>query len=79
MENQDHESTPDQAPIPPDPAEMAHAIGQSTSMGVDANRLHSIGRQICPACGGPLIEVRAKLQCTQCRRICESCCEGGPG
>ena len=35
-------------------------------------------RQACPVCGGRLIEIRAKLQCSQCRTIVETCCEGGP-
>lgn len=33
----------------------------------------------CPACGGRLIDIRAKLQCSVCHRICETCCEGGRG
>jgi hypothetical protein len=33
----------------------------------------------CPVCGGRLIDIRAKLQCSQCHRICETCCEGGRG
>jgi hypothetical protein len=33
----------------------------------------------CPVCGGPLFEIRAKLQCAQCHTICETCCEGGRG
>jgi len=33
----------------------------------------------CPVCGGNLIDIRAKLQCEQCHRICETCCEGGRG
>ncbi|HEU5116438.1 MAG TPA: hypothetical protein VFT74_07155 [Isosphaeraceae bacterium] len=33
----------------------------------------------CPACGGRLIEVRAKLVCSRCHTICETCCEGGRG
>ena len=36
-------------------------------------------RPSCPVCGGRLIEIRAKLQCSQCRTICETCCEGGRG
>jgi hypothetical protein len=36
-------------------------------------------RPACPACGGPLVEIRAKLQCSRCHTICETCCEGGPG
>jgi hypothetical protein len=34
---------------------------------------------VCPVCGGRLIEIRAKLQCSQCHTICETCCEGGRG
>lgn len=33
----------------------------------------------CAACGGALIEIRAKYQCSRCHRICETCCEGGRG
>jgi hypothetical protein len=33
----------------------------------------------CPVCGGRLVEIRAKLVCSQCRAICETCCEGGRG
>ena len=34
----------------------------------------------CPACGGRLVEVKAKLVCERCRRIAEGCCEGAvPG
>ncbi|MCM2375090.1 hypothetical protein NB063_31090 [Rhodopirellula sp. ICT_H3.1] len=33
----------------------------------------------CPVCGGHLIDIRGKLQCTACHRICETCCEGGRG
>ncbi|WP_081613919.1 hypothetical protein [Rhodopirellula sallentina] len=33
----------------------------------------------CPVCGGRLIDIRGKLQCTACHRICETCCEGGRG
>ncbi len=36
-------------------------------------------RPSCPVCGGRLVEIRAKLQCADCHRICESCCEGGRG
>jgi hypothetical protein len=31
----------------------------------------------CPVCGGHLIDIRGKLQCSRCHRICETCCEGG--
>ena len=36
-------------------------------------------RMACPVCGGTLIDIRAKLQCSRCHRICETCCEGGRG
>ncbi len=36
-------------------------------------------RPICPACGGSLMEIRAKLQCERCHTIVETCCEGGRG
>ena len=36
-------------------------------------------RPACPACGGHLIEIRAKLQCSRCHTICETCCEGDRG
>lgn len=36
-------------------------------------------RPACPVCGGQLVEIKFKLQCMQCRRICETCCEGGRG
>jgi len=36
-------------------------------------------RAACPACGGRLVEIRGKLQCSTCRTICETCCEGGRG
>jgi hypothetical protein len=39
----------------------------------------SCGRPACPVCGGGLIEIRAKFQCSRCHRICETCCEGGRG
>ncbi len=38
-----------------------------------------ICRPACPVCGGPLMEIRAKLQCARCHTICETCCEGGRG
>jgi hypothetical protein len=31
----------------------------------------------CPVCGGPLMEIRAKLHSTRCHTICETCCDGG--
>ncbi len=33
----------------------------------------------CLACGGELVDIRAKLQCKDCGRINESCCEGSRG
>ncbi|MCA8998144.1 MAG: hypothetical protein KDA80_14195 [Planctomycetaceae bacterium] len=33
----------------------------------------------CPVCGGELIEIRQKRQCSRCHTICETCCEGGRG
>jgi len=33
---------------------------------------------VCPVCGGPIHDVRAKLVCRQCGMILETCCEGGP-
>lgn len=37
------------------------------------------GRRACPVCGGPLVEIRQKLQCSRCHSIVETCCEGGRG
>lgn len=36
-------------------------------------------RPVCPVCNGALIEIRAKLQCSRCHTIYETCCEGGRG
>ena len=36
-------------------------------------------RAACPVCGGVLIEIRHKRQCSLCHTICETCCEGGRG
>jgi hypothetical protein len=36
-------------------------------------------RRACPVCGGPLLEIRQKLQCSRCHSIVETCCEGGRG
>jgi len=33
----------------------------------------------CPVCGGKLIEIRAKFQCSHCHTIYETCSEGGRG
>jgi len=39
----------------------------------------AVCRPACPVCGGRLIEIRGKLQCSQCHTICETCCAGGRG
>jgi hypothetical protein len=36
-------------------------------------------RCACPVCGGELVAIRAKLVCSVCHTICETCCEGGRG
>ncbi len=46
-------------------------------LNADAHKPDS--RLVCPVCGGTLIEIRQKLQCSQCHVICETCCEGGQG
>jgi hypothetical protein len=43
------------------------------------NREQQPPRPACPVCGRELIEIRAKLQCSRCHTICETCCEGGRG
>jgi hypothetical protein len=45
----------------------------------DLAKGQEIPRAACPVCGGQLIEIRAKLQCSRCHTICETCCEGGRG
>ena len=45
----------------------------------DTDENQSFTGPTCPVCGGYLIEIRQKLQCSQCRTICETCCEGGLG
>lgn len=45
----------------------------------DSVKRESTCRMACPVCSGKLIEIRAKLQCSQCHTICETCCEGGRG
>ncbi len=42
---------------------------------VDKND-HQSYRPACPVCDGELIEIRAKLKCSRCNTICETCCEG---
>jgi hypothetical protein len=45
--------------------------------GPDESTSSCESRPACPACGGRLIEIRAKFHCEQCHRLCETCCEGG--
>lgn len=53
---------------------------QSETISTTKDREAETQRQsACPACGGSLIEIRAKFQCSRCHRICETCCEGGRG
>jgi len=35
-------------------------------------------RPACPLCGGALVDIRGKSQCSRCHAICETCCEGLP-
>ncbi len=46
---------------------------------ISPNTKNHQGIPPCPVCGGNLIDIRAKLQCERCHRICETCCEGGRG
>jgi hypothetical protein len=70
--------------MPPEPQEPKFCIRpmQSSSF---VDRLGDVGTGAesgvagCPVCGGKLIEIRAKFQCSRCHRICETCCEGGRG
>ncbi len=50
---------------------------QAANQQAQANQ--PVRRPACPVCGGTLIEIRQKLQCSQCHTICETCCEGGRG
>ena len=56
-------------------------IERSSDNGSDesAENRVELCRSACPVCGGALIEIRHKLQCSQCHTICETCCEGGRG
>jgi hypothetical protein len=53
-----------------------HAGQNETNGAADRDRPK---RPACPLCGGPLVEIKQKLQCDNCRAICETCCEGGRG
>jgi DNA-binding response OmpR family regulator len=50
--------------------------GKEASASTEAG---AVSQAACPVCGGRLIEIRGKLQCSTCRTICETCCEGGRG
>jgi hypothetical protein len=56
--------------------ESTHANDASSKINVAPPKEKSC-RPACFVCGGKLIEIRAKLQCSQCHRIVETCCEGG--
>ena len=51
--------------------EMHHTPAEDSSQKCDG------GKPACPVCGGRLMEIRGKLQCSACHTICETCCEGG--
>jgi hypothetical protein len=59
-------------PSPPGPSVIADAPPRAATACASA-------RPACPVCGGKLVEQRAKLICSRCRTVCETCCEGGPG
>lgn len=54
-----------------------HVADKQSKDGLE--RMPDVHRPACPVCGGALIEIRQKLQCSQCHTICETCCEGGRG
>lgn len=56
---------------------MDTTTNQSNSTNDAAPSKEKSCRPACFVCGGKLIEIRAKLQCSQCHRIVETCCEGG--
>jgi hypothetical protein len=65
---------------------IAGSVGVETAMadGSERERQEQTGvakpcSPACPACGDKLIEIRAKLQCSRCHTIYETCCEGGRG
>ncbi len=60
--------TPPQRPEPPRAATPPPSIPEEEPC-----------RVACPVCGGKLVEIRAKLTCSRCRAIVETCCEGGRG
>ncbi|OUT55011.1 MAG: hypothetical protein CBB71_20935 [Rhodopirellula sp. TMED11] len=59
---------------------MVKHVSQDNSMQQqDEQKQPQSCRAACPVCGGQLMEIRQKLQCSRCHTICETCCEGGPG
>ena len=57
-------------------------MSEQTQNGESSELLASsqnVCRPGCPVCGGALVEIRHKQQCSQCHTICETCCEGGRG
>ncbi|MFO1020388.1 MAG: hypothetical protein U0903_06795 [Planctomycetales bacterium] len=60
---------------PPEPLPSSCSLPASTAGGAQRPTRFPV----CPACGGELVEIRMKLQCTRCHTICETCCEGGRG
>ncbi len=75
----------DSSPTPPTNAARPRVPGATEAEMFGPSRKSSEPEQepakmACPVCGGPLIEIRAKLQCRRCHTILETCCEGGrPG
>ncbi len=63
----DGEPRNQQPPIPP-PAGLTpdHSASEEPRQATPA----------CPVCGGHLVEIRAKLECSRCHTIYETCCEG---
>jgi hypothetical protein len=59
-------------PVLPDDSKSSNPVSRTTNQNCPS-------RPCCPVCGGGLIEIRAKLQCSKCHTICETCCEGGRG
>gem|GEM_PF-1710357 len=71
-QNRNGETAPDLCP----------AAGEAPAAGDATDACQPVGGmrfRACPVCGGELMEIRAKLQCTRCHTICETCCEGGRG
>lgn len=60
------------AMLPPDQREQVRQAMEAYK----AKHVAKYASIACPACGGMLVEIHGHLQCSQCGRICESCCEG---